>query len=176
MTPCTVRLATLADLAYVEALRAKEKRAIGFMTPAAYAGVITQQGLYRRPNARLWLAEVDGEGVGFLYATPGEPGGSLCVVQVCLQRDARRREYGTALVETAEGWAQALQRPGVKCRVKIDLEARAFWDALGYRVAGTEYGGRRLGANVNGHALERRYKALPCGLLLPQPDSLERGG
>jgi GNAT superfamily N-acetyltransferase len=167
MKPCSVRLATVDDLPYVGALQEAEHRAVGFMTPAAYAGVVTQQGLYRRPNARLWVAEVDGEAVGFLYATPGKPGASLTIVQVCLQRDARRREYGTALVGAAEAWAARLQRPGVKCWLRVDLEARAFWEALGYRVAGVEYGGRRLGAVTNARPLERRYKPLPCGLLVP---------
>lgn len=167
MKPCSVRPATVADLPYVVALREREKDALGFMTPAAYEGVVTQQGLYRRPNARLWVAEVAGDLVGFLYATPGKPGGALTVVQLCLQRDARRREYGSALVRTAEGWAEALQRPAVKCRVRLDLEARSFWDAVGYAPAGVEYGGRRLGVVTNARPLERRYKPLPSGLFIP---------
>jgi GNAT superfamily N-acetyltransferase len=165
-TLVTTRLARLADVSYVEWLRGKERDALGFMTVAAYEGVVTQQGLYRRPNARLWLAEVDGTAVGFLYATPGQAGGSLKIVQVALQRDARRQEYGTALVREAEAWAQRLQRPGVACRVRVDLEACAFWEALGYGLIGHERGGKMLNRRVNDALLERRYRPLPCGLLL----------
>jgi len=170
MAPCTVRLARLEDVPYVEALRSRDKAALGFLTVAAYEGVVTQQGLYRRPNARVWVAEADAERVGFLYATPGVPGSPLVVVQVCLQRDARRQEYGRALVGAAEGWAAALQRHGVSCRVRADLEARAFWDALGYPVVGQERGGRRLGAVVNDKRFERRYRATAAPRLIPDAE------
>jgi GNAT superfamily N-acetyltransferase len=158
-----VRLATLADLTYIDQLRRRESESIGFISRSGYEGVLSgydeREGCRR--NGRIWLATVNADPVGFAYATPGGTGRSVKVVQVCIQRDARRIEYGSALVAEVEAWAEQLQRPAVSCRVATDLDATAFWDALGFELHGHEQGGSR-----RGRVLERRHKPLP-GLWLP---------
>lgn len=167
----TVRPAALTDLAYVDDQRRRESECIGFISRSAYESVITgydeREGCRR--NGRIWLAEVNGERVGFVHASPGAAGRSTRVIQVCIQEDARRIEYGSALVAEVERWATQLQRPAVGCHVATDIEAGAFWDALGYELRGQLPGGTR-----RGRVLEDRYRVLPCGLFLTTPP--RRGG
>lgn len=79
-----------------------------------------------------------------------------------MRRDARRIEYGQALVQQAERWAADQHRTAVGCRVATDLEAGAFWDALGYPCRGLLPGGTR-----RGRVLESRYRLLDSGLWRP---------
>lgn len=151
----------MADLAYVRSLSDSEFEAVGFIPAGAYEWVLGRQGPAWVAEYRLWIADVDGDPVGFLYANPGRPGGSARIAQICIQRDARRLEYARALTAAAERWATVSQRQGVTCRVATDLEAGAFWDALDYSVTALEPGGSR-----RRRILERRYKLLPCGLLV----------
>jgi GNAT superfamily N-acetyltransferase len=156
-----VRRVELGDLSYVDAVRRRDSEALGFMSMAKYEAIVTGQGPHARPSNRLWIAQVDGERVGFLYLTPGQPGGSAKIIQVAVQRDARRQEYATALVAVAERYAAQTQRGGVSLGVGEDLEAARFWDALGYQLRFRYQGGDR-----RKRILERRYKTLPCGLLV----------
>jgi GNAT superfamily N-acetyltransferase len=157
MATLGVRRASLADLSYVDMLRRRESESLGFLPLRCYEEVVCGAS----PRHRLWLAEVSGDPVGFLYASPGDVGRALRVIQVCLQPDARRIEYGTALVAEAESYARHLQRSGVACHVAEDIEARVFWDALGYETRGVVIGGAR-----RRRVLEDRYKPLAGGLLL----------
>jgi GNAT superfamily N-acetyltransferase len=149
----------LSDVPYIDALRRREADAIGFLPLVVYEWVAGGSGAPWKKESRLWLAEANGDRVGFLYLTPGSPGGVAHIGQVCVQADARRLDYATALVERAEHHARLTQRGAVAARVATDLEATAFWDALGYRLTGYEEGGRR-----RGRVLERRHKPLPLPL------------
>lgn len=160
-SPVSVRRATLADLAYVDMLRRRESESLGFLPLRCYEEVVSGA----MPNHRLWLAEASGDPVGFLYASPGDVGRALRVIQVCLQPDARRIEYGTALIAEAERYAVQLQRPAVGCHVAQDIEARAFWDALGYRVISLIDGGQR-----RQRVLESRARLLPVALEPASPN------
>jgi len=152
-----VRRADASDLPYIVSLAQREYEAIGFLPASRYEGLVN--GTSDRPSHRLWIAEAHGDRVGFLYATPGQAGGSLKVVQVCIQGDARRLEFGAALVAQAERHAMRTQRGAVSLAVAADLEASRFWEAEGYRLARVDRGGKR-----RGRLLERRYKRLSCGL------------
>jgi GNAT superfamily N-acetyltransferase len=153
--PVAVRRATAADLRYVSSLSGVENKTLGFIPDDAYGQAVDG----RRPGHRVWLAEVNDDPVGFLYLSPGEPGGSAKILQVAVQRDARRLDYARALVEAAEAHARLTQRPAVTCRVASELEATAFWDALGYALRGTEPGGARRGRTI-----QLRRRRLPSGL------------
>lgn len=154
-----VRAARLGDLGYIDHVTRSENyrtAALGFLPQSAYEAVITGIGT----RSRLWVAEADDDQVGYLYLTPGQAGGSAKIVQVAVQEDARRNEYGTALVNEAERYASTLRRGGVSCSVATDLEAGRFWDAVGFEL-------RRIvpGGNRRGRLLERRFKCLPVPLI-----------
>lgn len=159
--PVAVRSATLADVPYVDALRRRESECIGFLSRGVYESAIRGYDRWANRNGRVWIAEVNGDPVGFVYATPGREGRVARIIQVCVQEDARRIEYGRAMVNEVEGWATAMQRPGVGCHVATDIEAGRFWDALGYELRGHIQGGVR-----RKRVLEDRYHLLPSGLLV----------
>lgn len=153
-----VRLARMDDLQYVDDQRRKEAESLGFLPASRYENAVTHADGRRE---WLYVAEVNGDRVGYLYLTPGRYSGTAKIVQVCVQRDARRREYASALVDAAEACALADYRTGVALRVATDIDAADFWEALGYGLHSLEAGGNR-----RGRILERRYKALPCGLFV----------
>jgi GNAT superfamily N-acetyltransferase len=156
-----VRDATLADIPYVDGLRRRESGTLGFLPLAAYEKIVTQT---QHHGDRLWIAVAAGDPVGFLYASPGRVGAAVRVIQVCTQPDARRREYAAALMARAERMADRLQRPAVSARVGADLEARAFWDALGYAIVALEPGGAR-----RRRLLEVRMRPRPGALMGTAP-------
>ena len=89
-----------------------------------------QAELDGRRNGRLYIAEENGEQVGFAMATFGDVGH---IQQIAIREDARLAERGAALVSAVE--AETLRRGvlQVGCRVADDLEARHFWSALGFQ-------------------------------------------
>lgn len=157
-----VRLARAGDLSYIDAQRRRESESIGFLPAACYEAYVTGRGEYARPNHRIWIAAVNGDQVGFLYASPGRFAGPARIIQICIQRDARRIEYGRALVEQAEDYATSIGRTAVGAHVAADIEAGAFWDAMQYPIHDFMRGGVR-----RNRTLESRYKLLPCGLFAP---------
>lgn len=156
-----VRRAELRDLPYIEHLCSGNFEAIGFLPTSRYESVVLRTGDQFRPGDRLWVAEADDDLVGFVYATVGRDGGSAKIVQLAIQDDARRLQFGQALADEVERHASATQRQGVSCRVAADLEATVFWNALGYDLTRIERGGERRQRQI-----QRRHKRLPCGLLV----------
>lgn len=146
------------DLPYLVALQRRNSEAIGFVPRAGLEGIITGDGPFGQPRHRIWVAEVSADPVGFLYASPGEMGGTAKIVQICLQEDARRREYGSALVARVEEWALGNHRSAVGCTNASELEAAAFWEALGYEVRRTEVSAGRRGRLLE---VRRRLLSLP---------------
>jgi GNAT superfamily N-acetyltransferase len=153
-----VRPARATDLRFVSSVGWPDAHAIGFFPRVVYERAIAGD----TPDYRIWVAEANGDQVGFLYATPGVSGGVGRIAQAWVRADARRVEYGRALTQTAERWFQARWRHGVVVRVASELEGRQFWAALGYGVVGTEPGGARRHRTI-----ERRYKSLANGLWMP---------
>lgn len=157
-----IRRAQPSDLAYVTSRGWRDREAVGFLPRAAY-----ERALAHAPE--LWIADADGDAVGFLLLSAGRPGGALHLTQVYVQADARRVEFGRALVARAEAEAQRRQRAGLACRVAADLtDARAFWTALGFPVVGVTPGGAR-----RGRLIEQRYRPVSGGLF--NADALPNG-
>lgn len=157
-----VRIATPTDLPFLVDQGHKEFECIGFLSRACYEGIIN--GRYESAkasfnvNGRLWIAEANAEPVGFVYASAGRSTAAR-IIQVCVRSDARRIEYGQALVGQVEAWAMTRNQTAVGCHVATDIPAGAFWDALGYEFRELIPGGKK-----RGRMLESRYRLLPCGL------------
>lgn len=124
MTETNIRAATLADLRFVDDLRAREWEAVGFIPMSRYEAVVHGEG------GRLFVAEQNDELCGFLYATTGFP--LVSVTQIAVEEDARRVEIGRALMERLVEEATAVNRLGLRSRVAVDLEAHKFYQALGF--------------------------------------------
>ena len=121
-----IRRATLADLAYIDALRKRNGDAIGFIPMQRYEMEVNGE---RRGS--LFLSWDNDDPTGFLYATHSGRG-TTHIIQVAIQEDARRMERATALVEAAnsDGFARHTWLLSLRCA--DDLEANEFWSALGF--------------------------------------------
>ena len=128
-----IQPATVADLAFIDELRAREWYSVGFIPITRYQAEVDG----RRHGSLLVIREND-ELAGFIYATYGRQLASIAQIAIC--DDARRIELGRQLVAEIEREAAARGRFGIKCRVALDLAANAFWRALGFRQEATVLG------------------------------------
>ncbi len=129
-----VRLATLADLAYIVELAKRETDTIGFIPRAGYVQCIQDR--------RVLLVEENGQEAGFCYWTQGE---LAHVIQIAVQDDARRLRLGQALIAEVDRQACA----GISLRCWGTLPANDFWRALGFTRLGTDYTPNARGRPVN---------------------------
>lgn len=146
-----VRPARMADLPFMVGLGRKSFDAIGFIPAARYEAVIDGAG-----NSTIHIAETAGEPVGFVYATHKLIGTKI---QQCVVReDARRLQFARALVSGATNPDDTF----IAARCAADLEANAFWQALGFAECGRSVGGSRRGRTIV------RYVKTVGGLLAPE--------
>lgn len=128
-----IQPATLGDLLYIDSLRRVEQECVGFIPMSRYEREITEH------RKRLLVALEDGDRVGFVFWTEGWP--VARIQQLVVQRDARRMDRGTALVE--EVIRSIPHHTGLTCRCREDIDGIEFWSALGWQNVGKESGGRR---------------------------------
>jgi N-acetylglutamate synthase-like GNAT family acetyltransferase len=119
-----IRLATLADLSYIEHLRRQESDAIGFIPIQRY-----EMEIDGRRHGTMLLAFENDDPVGFIYATHNRAGVTH-IQQVAVQEDARMLERGKLLVDGVTKELDWL----VSCRCAADLESTNFWEALGFNL------------------------------------------
>lgn len=128
----TIRPARLRDLKYIDALCARFSREVGFIPRIALENRINGSR-----NGYVGLALENGDPAGFLHT------GSLLkpearIFQAAIQYDAQRCHHGKALVND---FIDKATRSGVKLvtlRCLSDLDANAFWKAMGFVHVGTE--------------------------------------
>lgn len=145
----TIRPATLDDLKFILSLMDKESRAIGFVPKQRYESAITgerQDGPWTCRD-KIWIAEVNDDLVGFVYATYGR---SAKVTQVCIQEDARKIERGKLLIEAVQNHAVRSGLISASCGCANDLESNAFWNAIGWEQVGI-----RKGQYIDGRKTDR---------------------
>lgn len=148
-----VRPARMGDLRFMVDLGRKSFDAIGFIPAARYEAVIGGGG-----NSTIHVAEANGDPVGFIYATHKLIGTKI---QQCVVReDARRLQYARALVSEAANPDDTF----IAARCAADLEANAFWQALGFAECGRSVGGSRRGRMIV------RYMKTVGGLLVGRID------
>ena len=128
-----VRPATLDDIPFIDALRAKEWESVGFIPKTRYEMEVEGE----RSGTILVVSE-NGEPCGFVYATHSHT--MTSVTQLAVAQDARRIERGKALVTAIQDVADRKGHYGLRCRVAADLEANAFWQAIGFDQVGEGMG------------------------------------
>ena len=75
--------------------------------------------------------------VGYILLTPGKGTHTYTrIQQIAVRDDARRLDYGSALIHVVKDFCQNFQRIGARLRCRVDLESNYFWKALGF----TKYG------------------------------------
>lgn len=80
----------------------------------------------------VWCLFRSGELVGYVAARTGR---TVCRVwQIAVRRDARRIEHGLMLLAAVEGQARLDGASEISLWCAADIEAVAFWEALGFSV------------------------------------------
>lgn len=75
--------------------------------------------------------------VGYVLLTPGRgPYSYTKIQQIAVREDARRLDYGSALIEVVRDFCNTFNRLGTTLRCRIDLESNKFWKALGFTLYG----------------------------------------
>jgi len=179
-----VTRASLRDLPCVVRLLKQNAAALGFIPRAALREKIE--------SGRIWIVRESGARggaggpvVGFLHH------GSLArsevrLFQAAVRPDARRRHFGTALVDDLLRRAADAGAAGVSLRCLAFLDANRFWAAAGFRLLATEPGAKgplnvwvkRLGPPRGRHDPDFDFhsRVHPCpGCGTPTVDTWVRG-
>ena len=84
-------------------------------------------------GSRTWVAEADGERIGFLIACP-ESRSAVHIVTIDVVAANRRKGVGRALMDAAEQWASDQRTRVIYLETSEDnLIAQRFYEARGYR-------------------------------------------
>tara|TARA_R100001198_G_C5234621_1_gene212918 strand:- start:131 stop:673 length:543 start_codon:yes stop_codon:yes gene_type:complete len=134
-----VRLAELKDLTYIDHLQRKNSDVLGWMSKATFEREI--------PLARVMLAEIDKEPVGYLYH--GSERQTCKIHQACIEYDLRGQSYGAALVNTLLDHLKAFGVLNLMLHCGSDITANQFWRAMGFYCQVIAPGGRKRSRDIN---------------------------
>lgn len=124
-------------LLYVDSLQKKNAEALSFYPKCVFER--------EAENGRIFLGLLNGQPAGYLYV--GAHGGDVKCHQVCIEYDARKRLYGSSLVQAMEDYAEGSYSITLRCG--FDLEANNFWKAMGYSCIAVQNGGIRRMRKIN---------------------------
>jgi GNAT superfamily N-acetyltransferase len=128
-----VRTATVKDLLFIDKLQRENSQAVGFIQRTIW----DQYVFGGERNFTVFLCEKNDDAVGYVLVTPGRGANSYVrIQQIVVRDDARRLDYGTALLAVVRQLVEHLGRAGARLRCRVDLEANRFWEALGFRQYG----------------------------------------
>lgn len=128
-----VRTSTYKDQTFIDKLQKENSYAVGFIQKTIWEKYV--YGGER--NFVVFICEKNDDMVGYILLTPGM--GSMTyakIQQIAIREDARRLEYGTALIDTVRKFCEKFGRIGVTLRCRQDLEANKFWKSLGFELYG----------------------------------------
>ena len=147
-----VRTSSIADMTFVDALQKQNSFALGFI----------QDTIWRRyvwggeRNFVVLICEKNADPVGYILITPGHGAMTYAKIQqIAVRNDARRLDYGTALLTVARDFCEHFGLRGFTLRCRTDLESNFFWAALGFRKYGTwekgkvNHVGMKASENIN---------------------------
>jgi len=126
-------------LKYVDSLQKKNAEALSF-----YPMTVFER---EKEKGRLFLSLLNGEPCGYIYA--GAFKRETRCHQVCIEFDARRNLYASALVCAVEEEALKNNSYALVLRCGFDLEANLFWKNLDYKCVDIQDGGIRRNRKIN---------------------------
>lgn len=128
-----VRTSKRNDLKFVDKLQKENASAVGFIQKTIWEKYV--YGGER--NFVVFICEKNDDMVGYVLLTPGKAINSFAKIQqIAIREDARRLDYGTALIETVRKFCEKFNRQGVTLRCRKELESNNFWRALGFNCYG----------------------------------------
>lgn len=129
----TVRTATATDQTFIDKLQKDNAYAVGFIQNTIWENYVFGGGR----NFMVFICEKNDDMVGYVLLTPGKNANSYAKVQqIAVREDARRLDYGSALLHVVKDFCNTYDRIGVTLRCRIDLESNRFWKALGFHLYG----------------------------------------
>ena len=134
-----VRTSTISDWLIMDKLMKENSFAVGFV-PNTYFEKCVWGG---QKNAFVFICEANNDEVGYVYITPGKKyGGYAKIQQIVIRDDARRLEYGSALIQVCKDFCEKFGRMGFTLRCRQDLPSNYFWRSLGFDMYGIWEKGR----------------------------------
>ena len=128
-----VRNATIADQLFIDKLQKDNSYAVGFIQKTVWEKYV----FGGERNFVVFICEKNNDAVGYILITPGKGQNSYVrIQQIAVRDDARRLDYGSALIAVVKDFCEKFQRIGARLRCRIDLESNHFWQALGFRKYG----------------------------------------
>lgn len=129
-----VRTSSLNDWLLVDKLQKENAYAVGFIQKTIWESYVWGG----KRNFIVLICEKNNDPVGYLLITPGLGTGQYAKIQqIAVRDDARRLDYGTALLEVGQTFCESIGRVGFTLRCRVDLQANNFWEAVGFEKYGT---------------------------------------
>jgi len=134
-----VRTAVANDSAFIDKLQRENSYAVGFIQRTIWDKYV----FGGERNFFVLMCEANYDPVGYTLVTPGRAVNTYVrIQQIAVREDARRLDYGSALIEVIGEFCGEHQRRGARLRCRIDLESNHFWEALGFHRYGVWLKGR----------------------------------
>lgn len=135
-----VRTAVVGDAPFIDKLQRENAYAVGFIQRTIW----DQYVFGGERNFFVLLCEANDDPVGYTLVTPGRAVDSFVrIQQIAVREDARRLQYGSALLDVIRRFCGEHQRRGARLRCRSDLESNTFWLALGFHRYGIWPKGQR---------------------------------
>jgi GNAT superfamily N-acetyltransferase len=125
----TVRTATSDDQLFIDKLQKENSNALGFIQQTIWEKYV----FGGERNFSVFVCEKNDDMVGYVLITPGRgPYSYMRIQQIAVREDARRLDYGTALMTVVKEFANKFNLMGARLRCRTDLQSNHFWKALGF--------------------------------------------
>jgi GNAT superfamily N-acetyltransferase len=129
----TVRTATEKDKTFIDKLQKDNSYAVGFIQSTLWEKYV----FGGERNFVVFICEKNDDLVGYVLLTPGRGQHTYAKIQqIAVREDARRLDYGSALLNVVKQFCNEFDRIGVTLRCRIDLDSNKFWQALGFHLYG----------------------------------------
>jgi GNAT superfamily N-acetyltransferase len=129
-----VRNACVQDMVFIDKLQKDNSYAVGFIQKTVWEKYV----FGGERNFVVFICEKNGDTVGYILITPGlGVGRHIKIQQIAVRDDARRLDYGSALIAVVRDFCTTFSRAGATLRCRTDLDSNYFWRALGFVKYGT---------------------------------------
>lgn len=125
------------DSSLIISLMKQNTDALGFIPAPAIKHRFVKGGHYRIIRGRA------GRRIGYLLLSPLRHKTPLQIHQACIDYDWRRRHFAAAALRQLLAQAIESHVPYIHLRCALDLDANAFWHAMGFKLLEIQEGGLR---------------------------------
>jgi len=127
----------MSDLDYILAQMRRETDALGFIPEPTLRQRFIRRDLYQI------IRDGRGRRTGYVIHGPPRSGRPLFLHQTLVELDRRRRHHAQRAIDAIARQGLAAGSTELRLRCGMDLEANAFWQAIGFHLVAIETGGNR---------------------------------